>query len=374
MNNLLLVAAAGSGKTTYIVKKALEMKEQRILITTFTEANEYEIEKKFYEINGCIPHNIVIQTWFSFLLEHGAKPYQGCLTDKKINGVLLVNMRSGLRAKTKRGPIYWGEDGNFDRHYFTDDNRVYTDKLSKFVFRCNERSGGAVIKRITDLFTNIFIDEVQDMAGYDLELIKLLMRSTATMLLVGDPRQTTYHTHGESKYSQYANGKILDFISAKCKSICKIDTTSLNTSYRNNQSVCLLANKLFPGFPACEAGQTVRTEHDGVFLVRQSDVERYLFTYDPVQLRDSSKTNTNPNFKSMNFGISKGLTLDRVLIYPTTPIVKWLKNHDSEFADYSRCKFYVALTRAQYSVGIIMDYTEKTNIEGVCKFEFYDTL
>jgi DNA helicase-2/ATP-dependent DNA helicase PcrA len=373
MSNKLLIAAAGSGKTTHIVKKALEMKEQRILITTFTETNEHEIEKKFYEINGCIPHNVVIQTWFSFLLEHGAKPYQGVLTDKRINFILLVNERSGFKATTRHGPIYWGEDENFDRHYFTNDYKIFTDKLSKFVFRCNEKSCGAVIKRISDIFTDILIDEVQDMAGYDLELIKLLMQSSVSLFMVGDPRQTTYHTHCESKYSKYTNGEIINFISAECKYIsCEIDTTSLNTSYRNNQFVCTLANQLFPNLPASEAGQTVTTEHDGLFLVRPSDVERYLRTYAPVQLRDSVRTLTNPNYCSMNFGNSKGLTFERVLIFPTSPLVKWLKNHDSELAEASRCKFYVAVTRAKYSVGIIMDYAEKTNIEGVYKFKFDD--
>lgn len=373
MSNELIIAAAGSGKTTHIVRKALKMKEQRILITTFTESNGHEIEKKFYEMNGCIPHNVVIQTWFSFLLEHGAKPYQGVLTDKRINGILLVNMRSGLKATTRRGTIYWGEDENLGRHYFTEDYRIFTDKLSKFVFRCNENSGGAVIKRISAIFTNIFIDEIQDMAGYDLEIIKLLMQSETSLLMVGDPRQTTYHTHGESKYSKYVDGKIIDFISTECKRIpCAIDTTSLNTSYRNNQSICTLANRLFPKFPDCEAGQTVTTEHDGVFLVRPSDVESYLSIYAPVQLRDSARTGTNTNYCSMNFGTSKGLTFERVLIYPTAPLVKWLKNNDSELAGASRCKFYVAVTRAKYSVGIIMDYTEKTNIEGAYKFEFDD--
>ena len=152
--------------------------------------------------------------------------------------------------------------------------------------------------------------------------------------------------------------------------MCEIDTVSLNTSYRNNGYVCKLANKLFPEFPSCEAGQTITTQHDGVFLVRESDVEKYLFTYEPVQLRDSLKTITHPNFKSMNFGNSKGLTLKRILIYPTKPILKWLDNPHSDLADYSRCKFYVALTRAEFSVGIVMNYTEKTNIEGVYKFQF----
>ena len=66
MSNKLIIAAAGSGKTTYIVNESLKEKNHPILITTFTENNEREIIKKFYEINGSIPKNIKIQTWFSF--------------------------------------------------------------------------------------------------------------------------------------------------------------------------------------------------------------------------------------------------------------------------------------------------------------------
>ena len=74
MNNKLIVAAAGSGKTTHLINKSLLIQNQRILITTYTEANKNEIIKKFFEINNCIPENITVQTWFSFLIQHGVKP------------------------------------------------------------------------------------------------------------------------------------------------------------------------------------------------------------------------------------------------------------------------------------------------------------
>jgi len=48
-NNKLIIAAAGSGKTTYLVKQVLKVKEANVLITTYTEANEEEIRKKFFK-------------------------------------------------------------------------------------------------------------------------------------------------------------------------------------------------------------------------------------------------------------------------------------------------------------------------------------
>ena len=68
----LIIAAAGAGKTTFLVKKALEISEN-VLITTYTDANEQSIRDKFYEINGCIQCNYYAvvfaanQTWYTTL-------------------------------------------------------------------------------------------------------------------------------------------------------------------------------------------------------------------------------------------------------------------------------------------------------------------
>ena len=106
-NNKLIVAAAGSGKTTFLMDEALKQQNAKILITTYTEANEAEIRKKIIEVNKYIPENIIVQTWFSVLLEHGAKPYQGSLFKRDIKGMLLVNEQSGLKYRTNKGvPVY----------------------------------------------------------------------------------------------------------------------------------------------------------------------------------------------------------------------------------------------------------------------------
>ena len=85
----LIIAAAGAGKTTFLVKQALKISEN-ILITTFTDANEQSIREKFYEINGCIPSNVTIMPWFSLLIKHGIRPYQSYLINTRISGVALV--------------------------------------------------------------------------------------------------------------------------------------------------------------------------------------------------------------------------------------------------------------------------------------------
>ena len=58
--------------------------------------------------------------------------------------------------------------------------------------------------------------------------------------------------------------------------------------------------------------------------------------------------------KAINFGVSKGRTYPRVLIFPTKPMVKYLRTKNpADGGDLS--KFYVAVTRAQYSVAFVRD-------------------
>jgi superfamily I DNA and RNA helicase len=238
-NNKLIIAAAGSGKTTRLVEEALKIKDKKVLITTYTQANEAEIRKKIIEFNKCIPENVTIQTWFSFLLKHGVRPFQGVIFEKKIKGLILVNSQSGIRYYAKpcadckqrnivspecrkcRNPVYYAEDKNFEQHYFTKELKIYSDKLSKFVFRCNEKTNGNVIDRISRIYPHIFIDEVQDLAGYDLDLLKLLFNCNSNILLVGDPRQGTYSTNSAPKNKKYKKSQIVHFFEDKTINIAK---------------------------------------------------------------------------------------------------------------------------------------------------------
>jgi DNA helicase II / ATP-dependent DNA helicase PcrA len=372
MNNKLIIAGAGSGKTTYLVNEALNISDGKILILTYTEANELEIRDKILKKKRYIPSNLTLQTWFSFLLQHGVRPYQGLMHDALYEtdiGFLLTSTKSGKKyertensASNNGHPVYWGES-ECERHYFTSDRKIYSDKISKFVCKCNLAAKGDVIDRICRIFKYIYIDEVQDLAGYDLEILKFLFKATSSITLVGDPRQVTYLTHNELKYSKYSDGKINEFILSELgKSIkCEIDGKTLSTSHRNNSVICKYSSRLYTEYPevspcSCPECRTTITDHEGVFIVNVRDVDSYLKRYNAVQLRWSSTTKCNPQYPVMNFGGSKGLTLDRVLIYPTKDMVSWIRNNDFALKNETRAKLYVGVTRARHSVGILIDF------------------
>lgn len=138
----LIIAAAGAGKTTFLVKQALKISEN-ILITTFTDANEQSIREKFYEINGCIPSNVTIMPWFSLLIKHGIRPYQSYLINTRISGVALVKKADKNLLKLR--------DTN-EKKYITASGSVYSNMISKLPCVLDGLSKGCVFRRIRKIF------------------------------------------------------------------------------------------------------------------------------------------------------------------------------------------------------------------------------
>lgn len=352
--NRLFIASAGSGKTSLIINDVLKNSAEKVLITTFTIANKQSICSRLAaENSGYIPENVTIQTWFSFLIEHGVRPYR--FWDSRISGLQLVSTQSGIRYFDKGRPVYWGEK-DFNKHYFNSNIDIYSDKLSKLMIRCNETSNGCVILRLEKIFDHIYIDEIQDMAGWDLEIIKLILQSDLKLTMVGDPRQTVYLTHHERKYSKYSYGKIKEFVEVECKKVpCIVDENTLCSSHRNASDICNISSMLYPNYSPCISSLQKTHPHMGLYFVKKSFVSAYSSTFNILQLRLNKKTKLLCSAPAMNFGDSKGLEADHVLIYPTVDMLKWLCGEKIELKDKTKAQLYVALTRAFFSVGVVVD-------------------
>ncbi|MDR2601920.1 MAG: UvrD-helicase domain-containing protein [Spirochaetaceae bacterium] len=365
-NNKLLIAVAGAGKTTFLINEAIK-RHGAVLITTYTKSNEFEIKNKIYRKLGYIPSNIEIESWFEFLLRQGVRPFQGVMHNS------LYEERTGFVLTNKKSAPYTKES-DILKHYFTKELKIYSDKVSKFTVKCNEKMNGKVIDRISRIYSHIFIDEIQDMVGYDLELLKRLFDSSSEVIIVGDPRQTTFATHPTGKYNQYKNGNIEEFILQEAGfQKCEIDKCTLKTSHRNDEKICAYSSRLYPSFPKsiscnCVICRNYTKEHTGVFLIKKEDVPDYMTKYKPTQLRWDKNVVCHPGSTVYNFGDSKGMTFDRVLIYPTEKIASWIKDNTVKLEELTKAKFYVALTRARQSVAIVMGYDEKHTIDGV---EYY---
>jgi len=341
-SNRVIIAAAGSRKTTYVVEEALKDRSRRILIVTYTVDNVKQLTDYVIEQAGHIPENIHIQSWFSFLLQECVRPYQNFHYDKeRIETILFIEGKSApYVSKTAVG-----------KYFFADGNRIYTDKISEFSCICNEKSGGLVINRLSEMYDAIYVDEVQDFAGYDFDILKLLFESKINLMAVGDTRQATFFTNCSPKNSKFKGQNIICLFKEWEKTgLCIIEER--NECYRCNQAICDFADALYPGMPKTISKNDKITGHDGLFLIRKEEIEGYLNEYKPqvLQYRKSQKTvNINP----LNFGLSKGKSFSRVLIFPTEGIEYYLKNNklDANVGDIP--KFYVAVTRARHSVAFV---------------------
>lgn len=362
--NRLLLSAPGSGKTTLIVDEVLAGDRSRTLITTYTDSNAEEIKQKFISKHGSVPSHVTILPWFSFLLKHGVRPYQFSMDSSleaiKI-GFYLQKGRSGRRGTNRFGqPVYWGEE-NFKEFYFTKDYKIYSDKISKFIYTCNkDRVNGEVFERISRMFANVYVDEVQDLAGWDLELILLLFKSKSDVTLVGDPRQTIYATNDGGKHKPYRGGRIDAFLKEKGGKRLSYheDTETLKNSHRNSGVICGFSSLLFPDYPPTEECSCEGCRHTdsrmGIFLVHEDDVEAYKKNLlNSISLRWSGS-----GIDEMNFGISKGKTFDHVIIHPTEKMAEYLKSGYLSVLDSQETlsKMYVAITRARFSVAFVYDH------------------
>ena len=174
---------------------------------------------------------------------------------------------------------------------------------------------------------HVFIDEAQDFAGYDLDILKLFLGAQFQLTMAGDYRQATLATNQSAKYKKYRYAGMIElFQEWEHKELCEIEHQT--TSHRCITALCDFAELTFPDAPATISDNEEAYEHAGVFLVKSDDVTAYVEQYQPQILRNDKRTNCQ-GYPAINFGISKGLTFDRCLIFPTGPIKKTSRDRRS---------------------------------------------
>lgn len=338
--NKITLASAGSGKTAEIVNEAIRQKDKRVLITTYTRENLSQIISAIIHRCGYVPNHISVLTWLSFLLQECVRPYQKfCIGDRKIHSTIFVSPPERVK-KTNLN------------YFFTRKLDIYSERLSDFAYMCNDASKGLVIDRLECIYDYVFIDEIQDLAGWDLDFVELLLDSSIVVSMVGDPRQTTYRTTRSPK-NKDKSGPNLPKWTGEIENKKKCIVQNRFESFRCNQIICDFADDLFPDYPKTTSRNTETTPHDGIFTINREDVSQYVTDHSPKILR-WDKTVDTMGLPAMNFGVAKGSNFDRVLIFPTNPMKKYLDHRDASKLK-AKEKFYVAVTRARYSVAFVMD-------------------
>ena len=244
---------------------------------------------------------------------------------------------------------------------------MFSDKIAKYVVRFNELSSGATLRRLRKLFDVVFVDEIQDFAGYDLEFLRLMMLEGIEVHVVGDPRQCTYQTHIDQKYKKYSGPGIANFFRNECRSNdVVIDETTLQVSFRNNDRIVSVLAQLYPKLSAPQSCHIATESLHGVNFIPISELEVFLSENPAMQLRYSiAVTKISRDYPVMNIGKSKGLEFNTVVLFPTEVMQSWLLGVEVVMKEKTRALLYVAITRARYIVAVVLPDMEFKKLDQV---------
>ena len=345
LNNIVIMAAAGAGKTHDICKEVIENAKttnKKILITTYTNKGIESIEKEYKkQNNGVIDKNVVILSWFQFLLRELVKPYQSSILNK-------INIINSIDFNHQYGYINFNSRGT-PKHYMLTNN-ILSNTVSEFAIDSNIKSNNKVIQRLGEIYSHIYIDEIQDLAGEDIEILNLLFNSKIQIQCVGDVKQSTYTTYNAKKNKKIMGIHLIDFFKElERKGI--ITLLFNNKTRRFGREICEFSNSICNDKNnRIESDKIYKEENQGVYLLDKKDFENYFKIYKPTILKFDAKTKID--YDSLNFGQCKGMTFDRVAIFPNKKYKEFLQNGTS--LD-SPCKYYVSATRARYSIVFVVE-------------------
>lgn len=357
--NQVILAPAGGRKTQRIVEMCsnLSTPKKRAVITYTTTAQRVLVDRLL--ASDAREQMPTVMGWYTFLLDHVVRPYASSipeLKDRRIKGLHLV---TESLSKWLSGAQY----------YLTNAGDVYNERLGLLASKVIEADREAVIDRIEHLFDEIYIDEIQDLRGNDLDILDELLMSKIRIIMVGDIRQRLLSTSRSStKYKQYDGlGLVQWFKDRADKGI--LDLQEIRETWRCCTEVIEFADQMFHSeiFPPTVSNVIVpQGMHYGVWLVKDDDVEEYISRFHPARYRDSVKTKLVGTDSATNFGLCKGETKDHVLIFPTNPMKRFWKDKTNELPARSRMNTYVAITRARWSAAICVDSTKGYDIPVWC--------
>lgn len=341
-NNHLSLAVAGSRKTQGIVDNCEAAPHgTKILVLTFTTANQAQLVSRLRSVTG-ENSEVEVLGWFTFLLRHWARPF--------IPYMFLGKHVEGFNYEGR--PTQYAS--GYER-YFDSSGAAYGCELARLATEIEDSSEGALMHRLECMYDRIYVDEVQDLSGHDWEIIDKLLDSKIEIHMVGDIRQAIISTNPRTpKNKQFRRANILPWFQER-EIEGRLTITQKHETWRCHPDVAAFADKIFGpewGFPPTISLNTTNGDHDGMFILAPEDVEAYVAKFQPLCLRISKASGKEYDLDFMNFGVSKGLTRERVLIVPTGPIKTFMKT-GKILEDGQAAPFYVAVTRAQQSVAIV---------------------
>lgn len=344
MPDRLILAVAGSGKTQRLAEHCATLpRERKVLALTFTQVNQSELRARIARIAGDRPQ-IRVTGWYAFLLSDFARPFVPFMfPGHRIRG-FNFDCRPHMFAKGAA-------------RFFDSSGAAYACELGRLSNELTAASEGALRKRLEGCYDEILIDEVQDLAAHDWEILDFLLQSTVTITMVGDFRQAVLSTNPRSsKNKAYAQVGALEWFEERARA-GRLTIEESNVTWRCRREIAAFSDSIYAAtglFSDTVSKNGKTTDHDGVFWVHPDDATAYVERFAPRCLRDSVNSGKHFDFAYLNFGEAKGTEYQRVLIIPTVPIEAFVKT-GADLKPKSAARFYVAVTRAAQSVAIVLN-------------------
>jgi len=253
--------------------------------------------------------------------------------------------------------IYWEQPPEFTlylrrtdkRFYLDSNNKLYHNRIAKLCETQNVLLD--INSRIEKYFDCLFIDEIQDFAGHDFNLLKNIAKANCEILFVGDFYQHTFDTSNDGNVN---SGIFKDYNSYKklFQSMgLTIDTTTLQNSYRCSKTVCdFIQNRL-----GIFISSTTDRVSDIIILNNQSEADTIFNDNSIVKL--FYKENNKYDCNSQNWGGSKGINHfhDVCVVLNKTTKQAFDKHQLATLNPQTKNKLYVACSRANNDLYFVSD-------------------
>ncbi|MDT8399511.1 MAG: DNA helicase UvrD [Pseudomonadales bacterium] len=329
MDKRLILSVAGSGKTRYIIDYTDE--ERRFLILTYTINNVANIRSRVAAKYGCIPKNIEIYSYFSFLYSFCFKPFL-------LNAV-------GAKGIDFKGMAHFKAVG--DARYFDRFRRIYSYRLAKVL----EVNGviDAVKARIEKYFDAVLIDEVQDFGGNDFAFLERIVACTVDLVLVGDFFQHTYDTSRDGNVNKNLHADLAGYLARFEAAGVIVDPDTLGNSYRCSKSVCAFIRETMG-----VAIDTHRDDETRIEYVDRDDGIRELLGSGATIKLFYENGKTYP-LNSKNWGDSKGEDhhQDVCVVLNKNTDKFYREGRLAELPPRTKNKLYVAITRTRNDLYLV---------------------
>lgn len=331
MDKKVIFAVAGSGKTTLIINNLCL--EKRALIITYTNNNLDNLRSKIIERWGYLPENIKLYSYYNFLYSYCYRPF----------------LSYTIRA---RG-INWKPNPNLyasnDARYIDDYKRLYSNRIAKLL---EERAVLQDINvRIAKYFDALYIDEIQDFAGHDFNLLKSLAKIQIEMLLVGDFYQHTFDTSRDGKVNGPLHEDYTKYKAAFEKMGIHVDTVSLLKSYRCNPEIC--------SFILQHLGINIESHRTDVSAINviTNDVDALLIFQNNQVVKLFYQEHHKYSCSSRNWGECKGEDKynDVCVVLNKTSWDQYKNQSMINLPQQTKNKLYVACSRTRRTLYIVSD-------------------